>query len=113
MLTPTGLSLVSPCEVLTGYVLPRHKSKDLADNQLWAVFAVMLVVDLIVIGWHFTIPRGQRLFHQISIVVLTTATIAYFSMASNLGATPIATEFRHLGYPIGTLRQIWVSLPIL
>lgn len=28
-------------------------------------------------------------------------------MASNLGATGIATEFTYIGYPAGTLRQIW------
>lgn len=72
----------------------------------------MLLTDLVVIGWHFTIPRGQRLFHQLGAIILTTATIAYFSMASNLGSTPIATEFAYLGYPIGTLRQIWVSFDI-
>jgi len=77
------------------------------SDWLWAVFAVMLLTDLVVIGWHFTIPRGQRLFHQLGAIILTTATIAYFSMASNLGSTPIATEFAYLGYPIGTLRQIW------
>jgi len=77
------------------------------SDWLWAVFAVMLFTDLIVIGWHFTIPRGQRLFHQLGAIILTTAAIAYFSMASGLGYTPIATEFAHLGYPVGTLRQIW------
>lgn len=77
------------------------------SDWLWAVFAVMLLSDLIVIGWHFTIPRGQRVFHQLGAIILTTASIAYFCMASNLGSTPIATEFEHLGYPVGTLRQIW------
>ncbi|KAI0928746.1 hypothetical protein AcW1_005901 [Taiwanofungus camphoratus] len=38
-------------------------------------------------------PRGTQLFHQIGIVVLTIATIAYFSMASDLGATPVRAEF--------------------
>ena len=78
-----------------------------ASDWLWAVFAIMLLTDLVVIGWHFTIPRGQRLFHQLGAIILTTAAIAYFSMASNLGSTPIATEFAHAGYPAGVLRQVW------
>lgn len=77
------------------------------SDWLWAAFAIMLLTDLIVIGWHFTIPRGQRLFHQLGAIILTTASIAYFSMASNLGSTGIATEFSYIGYPAGTLRQIW------
>ena len=36
--------------------------------------------------------------------MLLVSTISYFSMASNLGATPIQTEFRAQG-----TRQIWVS----
>lgn len=49
-------------------------------------------------------PRGTRVFHQIAVVVLTTASIAYFSMASDLGATPVPVEFRDRG----ETRQIWV-----
>ncbi len=48
-------------------------------------------------------PRGTRLFHQIAIVVITVGCVSYFSMASNLGATPVRVEFRGLG-----TRQIWV-----
>lgn len=49
-------------------------------------------------------PRGTRLFHQLAIVILTTSSLAYFSMASDLGATGISTEFR----ADGETRQIWV-----
>ena len=47
----------------------------------------------------------MHLFHQMAVVILTTATIAYFSMASDLGSTPVTEEFAR-GDP-GT-RQIWV-----
>lgn len=55
-------------------------------------------------------PRGTRLFHNIAIVILATASLAYFSMASDLGATPIQVEFNR-GRP-GT-RQIWVCTPTI
>jgi len=42
------------------------------SNWLWAVTAVMLFTDLIVLSWHFMIPRGQRIFHQIGIVSYLT-----------------------------------------
>lgn len=35
-------------------------------------------------------PRGIRLFHQIAIVVLTTASLAYFSMAFDLSASSVS-----------------------
>lgn len=50
-------------------------------------------------------PRGKRLFHQLAIIILATTTISYFSMASDLGATPVQVEFRGTG-----TRQIWVCL---
>lgn len=52
-------------------------------------------------------PRGTRVFHQLPIIILTTASIAYFSMASDLGATPILVEWQRHG---GGTRQIWVSI---
>lgn len=53
---------------------------------------------------HLQRPRGTRLFHNIALVVMATSSVAYFSMASDLGATPIETEFR-----TEATRQIWVS----
>ena len=50
-------------------------------------------------------PKGARLFHQLAIVILATASISYFSMASDLGSTPIRVEFRGEG-----TRQIWVRV---
>ncbi|KAI0374817.1 family A G protein-coupled receptor-like protein [Pilatotrama ljubarskyi] len=88
------------------------------SDWLWAVFAVMAVSDLAMVFWTFSRPRGTRLFHQIAVIVLTTATIAYFSMASDLGATPVRAEFSR-GNTVN--RQIWfvryiqwfITLPLL
>jgi len=73
-------------------------------DWLWAVFAIMLVSDLVFIFWSWRRPIGSRVFHQLPILILTTATIAYFAMASNLGGTPVMTEF---GYR--TTRAIWYA----
>ncbi len=45
-------------------------------------------------------------------IILTTASVAYFSMASNLGYVGIPTEFAGVGYAQGVYRQIWVRLAI-
>lgn len=63
------------------------------SDWLWAVFAIMLFTDIGMIAWMATLPKGRRVFHHLAIIILTTASIAYFSMASNLGGTPIETEF--------------------
>ncbi|EGO00578.1 hypothetical protein SERLA73DRAFT_178420 [Serpula lacrymans var. lacrymans S7.3] len=77
-----------------------------ASDWLWAVFAVMLLSMLIAIFWHGASVKRHRYFHQIPIIVLTVSTIAYFSMASDLGYTTIPAEFgrNYGGHPT---RQIW------
>jgi bacteriorhodopsin len=64
-----------------------------ASHWLWAVFAVMALSTLAVAFWSHRRPRGQRVFHQIPIIILTTSTIAYYAMASNLGRSGAAAEF--------------------
>ncbi|KZT68970.1 family A G protein-coupled receptor-like protein [Daedalea quercina L-15889] len=91
-----------------------------ASDWLWAVTAIMAICDLAMVGWAFRRARGTRLFHQIGIIVLTTATIAYFAMASDLGAAAVTEEFLRGSAP-GTTRQIWyvryiqwfITLPLL
>jgi len=63
------------------------------SDWLWAVFAIMALSTLGMVLWSFTRPRGTRFFHNLAIIILTTSTIAYFSMASDLGATPVRAEF--------------------
>ncbi|KAM5541727.1 hypothetical protein V8D89_004456 [Ganoderma adspersum] len=74
------------------------------SDWAWTVFAIMLVSDFVVIAWTCMRRRGTRLFHQIAVIVLTTAAIAYFSMGSDLGATPIQPQFNRDG---NSTRQIW------
>ncbi|THH29530.1 hypothetical protein EUX98_g4645 [Antrodiella citrinella] len=75
------------------------------SDWLWAAFSIFAASLLVMIALDFLRPRGTRLFHQIAIIILTTGSLAYFSMASDLGATPIPVEFRgDGGHPT---RQIW------
>ena len=74
------------------------------SDWLWAAFAVMIFSDLAMVLWSFNIPKGQRLFHQLAIVILTMASIGYFSMASDLGGTQVEPEFREQEG-----RAVWVG----
>ncbi|KAA1477525.1 family A G protein-coupled receptor-like protein [Dentipellis sp. KUC8613] len=69
-----------------------HISAHGAD-WLWSVFAVYAVVLLFTLMWSFIQPRGQRAFHHIALVILVVGTIAYFTMASNLGQAAVTAEF--------------------
>ncbi|PWN51080.1 family A G protein-coupled receptor-like protein [Violaceomyces palustris] len=63
------------------------------SDFLWMVFSVMAASGLGSMIWGFRVERGQRAFHYLSAAILATASVAYFSMASDLGATPITVEF--------------------
>jgi len=83
------------------------------SDWLWAVFAVMFSTGLGVTAWSYMRPTGARAFHNVSIVVLMTASVAYFCMASDLGAVPIAVEFvrqksvLYTGDAATVYRSIW------
>lgn len=63
---------------------------------------------LVFIGLSMTKPRTERIFHYITAAITMVASIAYFSMASNLGWVPIAVEFQRSGSTVaGLTREIF------
>lgn len=64
------------------------------SDWYWAATATMAMATFIFIGLSYTKPRTHRIFHYITAGVTLVAAIAYFTMASNLGWTPIDVEFR-------------------
>jgi bacteriorhodopsin len=68
----------------------------------------MTVGWMATIGHSMTKPRSHRIFHYISAALLMVASIAYFSMASGLGFTPIAVEYMRSNPRVsGTYREIF------
>lgn len=59
----------------------------------FAICAVMGTVALGTIAASIVKPRTDRIFFYITAAINLTACIAYFSMGSNLGWTPIDVEF--------------------
>ncbi|EPQ26327.1 uncharacterized protein PFL1_05976 [Pseudozyma flocculosa PF-1] len=84
------------------------------SDWLWAVFSIMAATTIGVLAWSTVEARRHRAFHYLFAAVLATASVAYFSMASDLGATPITVEFLH-GAGTGSgvagrpTRQIWYA----
>lgn len=80
------------------------------SDWLWAVFALMLMSLLVALVYSFTSlvekGRGHGFIVKLPLIVLTVSSIAYFSMASDLGATPIAAEF-HRSHSGHLTRQVW------
>lgn len=63
------------------------------SDVYWAVCAVMTTATFVFLGLGMTKPRQHRIFHYITAAITMVASIAYFSMGSNLGWTPIDVEF--------------------
>lgn len=81
---------------------------DRGSDFYFAICAVMGVVALGVIAASAVKPRTHRIFYYITAAINLTACIAYFSMGSNLGWTPIDVEWlRSAGIVSGTNREIF------
>ncbi len=63
------------------------------SDVYFAICAAMGVTTLAIIAASAMKPRTDRIFFYITAGVTGTATIAYFTMGSNLGWTPITVEF--------------------
>ncbi|PWY99761.1 hypothetical protein BCV70DRAFT_206752 [Testicularia cyperi] len=83
------------------------------SSFLWAVFSVMAATGLGTMVWSLKVSRGERAFHYLSAAILATASVAYFAMASDLGATPVLVEFyNYAGDAAGgarPTRSIWYA----
>ena len=68
----------------------------------------MLASTFAFLGLGIMKPRTHRVFHYITAAITLTASVAYFSMASNLGWTPIQVEyFRNRPDVHGMYREIF------
>lgn len=67
----------------------------------------MMASTIAFAGLSLTKPRNHRLFHYITAAITMVASIAYFSMASNIGWTPTQVEFVRDGKVAGMNRQVF------
>ena len=78
------------------------------SNWYWAVTAVMAASTIVFMGLSFRIPRCDRIFHYITASITLVASIAYFTMASNLGYAAIIVEFQRSNPVVrGVYREIF------
>jgi bacteriorhodopsin len=78
------------------------------SDWYWTVAAIMMVSSLAFAGLAYTKPRQQRIFHYITAAITMVASVAYFSMGSNLGWTGIHVEFERSNPVVsGNIRQVF------
>ncbi len=59
------------------------------SDWLWAVTAVYSFSLIVIIGLTYFAKQGERIFHYLFTISLFVGAISYFTMASDLGSTPI------------------------
>jgi len=62
------------------------------SDWLWTVTAIYLCSLLLVVGHSYFARSGEKIFHYLFTISLFVGGVAYFTMASDLGSTPIATS---------------------
>lgn len=78
------------------------------SDVYWAITAVMFFATICFLGLSFRVPRSKRVFHYITAAITMTASIAYFTMASNLGYAAIIQEFQRSNPVVrGVYREIF------
>lgn len=78
------------------------------SDWYWAVTAIMGAAAVTFAGLSVRKPRPNRIFHYLSTGITLVAALAYFTMASNLGWTPINVEFGRTNHRVaGRSRQIF------
>lgn len=89
---PPPLVLPFGVPIGTGYAFSSPVVCRSADG-FETVTAIMTAATFVFIGLSFTKPRSHRIFHYITAGITMIAAIAYFTMGSDLGQTPIPVEF--------------------
>ncbi|KAF2807435.1 family A G protein-coupled receptor-like protein [Mytilinidion resinicola] len=78
------------------------------SDLYFAICAAMGTATIVFMSLALTKPRQHRIFHYITSGVTMVATIAYFSMGSNLGWTPIEVEYHRSESVVrGNYREIF------
>lgn len=66
------------------------------SDWLWAAFSLFALCTVVSVGLSFTKPKAERLFYHMTSFSLLIMSIAYFTMASNLGWAGVRAEFNHV-----------------
>lgn len=109
-----NVSLKRPTDSLQGNTV-NGRTADIhitthGSDFYWAICACMTVATIAFIGLSLTKPRQDRIFHYITAGITMVAAIAYFTMASNLGFTPIGVEFHRSDHRVaGNYREIFYA----
>ncbi|KAG9553818.1 hypothetical protein KCU71_g16008, partial [Aureobasidium melanogenum] len=81
--------------------LPEYQTiTETGTRTLWAVFVLMLLSMIVFVGLSWTTPISKRLYHVITTLIVTFASLSYFAMATGHGIsyhrTTVTDSHRHV-----------------
>ena len=81
---------------------------NLGTSWYWTTTAVMALSTIGFMAWSVKVPKERRIFHYITAAITLVASLAYFTMASNLGHAAVPVQFqRNNPAVVGESRQIF------
>jgi len=83
--TPSPTPSVSPIPTVIPNVPHFERIGEAGGKTLWVVFVIMLVSTLAFTALSWRVPVQKRLFHVITTLITTFATLSYFAMATGSG----------------------------
>jgi len=70
------------------------------ESIFWTVFGLMVVSSIVFFILALRVPKGERLYHYVAIVITATSALAYLTMTAQEGSTLISL-------PYGRMRRIF------
>jgi len=107
LLVPTTSASATPTPLPTVYPTPAimEQITETGTKTLWVVFVVMFLSSIALIAMAFRVPVQKRLFHVITALITTFATISYFAMATGDGHSLVHTVIKETHNHVPTTIQ--------
>ncbi|KAK3695898.1 hypothetical protein LTR37_018303 [Vermiconidia calcicola] len=82
---PTSSSSPTSLPTVTNPVPEYQKATETGERTLWVVFVVMTIAMIVFSGMSWSVPISKRLYHIVTTLIVTFASISYFAMATGHG----------------------------
>jgi bacteriorhodopsin len=79
------------------------------SDWLWFITAISFVASVLFGFMASRLDHSRRIFYHLAVAICFINGVAYFTMASDLGKTPIFVEFSHGAAQIGSTRDIFYA----
>ncbi|KAI9662658.1 MAG: hypothetical protein M1831_002701 [Alyxoria varia] len=93
-------------------IVPSFELQEAGENgqrTLWVVFVVMLIATIAFSAMAWSVPTSKRLYHVITTLIVMTASLSYFAMASGDGISyhtiKITEKHKHVPDTTETIKR--------